>query len=165
MKFSYFETPQSFVCEVNLLTWQRLANQEFKMHLQILLFDLCFHQRCVGLCNKVLLLNGHSYPSFWYQTVLVFFLYLVQFCHGPLAFNVQEVLYVRLWSGPSVYQHHWWSPASKYIWSHFFPLLQLLSCGKLWGFVSFVVVLLGHYIWLHFLQGEMQQVASTELRI
>lgn len=30
-------------------------------------------------------------------------------------------------------------------------------------FVCFVVVMLGHYIGLHFLQGEKQQVTSAEL--
>jgi len=32
-------------------------------------------------------------------------------------------------------------------------------------FVGFVVVMLGHYVGLHFLQGEKQQVISTELVI
>lgn len=32
-------------------------------------------------------------------------------------------------------------------------------------FVRVVVVMFGHYFGLHFLQGEKQQVASTELGI
>lgn len=93
-----------------------------------------FHRSHVELHDEILLTNGHSYPSWWHHfDFFAFLLYPVQLCNGPLTFNIQEVLHVRLWPGPSVHQHYWGSPTSKYIPKSVFPFLQLIRNGKvLW---------------------------------
>lgn len=109
----------------------------FKAHLKINLFDMFPPETCEATWWNF----ANKWPplpklltSIW---LFSFLLWPVQLCHGPLTFNIQEVLHVRLWSGPPVHQHYWGSSTSKYISRSIFPFLQLIRNGKVLWFCLF----------------------------